>query len=109
VLHEAVGTNVKELTVNPGQSLSLQRHKFRHEFWHVTAGKCQVEQRMPSGYVLPIQTMNTHSQLVIPLNDWHRIVNPFDQPCKIVEIQYGEQCVETDIERLDTSSQATQV
>jgi len=99
VLHEVPGTKVKELTVNPGQSLSLQRHKFRHEFWHVTSGKCAVEQRMPGGYMLPTIELTTHSQVVIPVNDWHRIYNPYDEPCKIVEVQYGESCTEDDIER----------
>jgi cytidyltransferase-like protein len=99
VLHEVPGTKVKELTVNPGCSLSLQRHKFRHEFWHVTSGKCAVEQRMPGGYMLPTVELITHSQVVVPINDWHRIYNPYDEPCKIVEVQYGESCVEDDIER----------
>jgi len=27
------------------------------------------------------------------------LYNPFDQPCRIVEIQYGPNCVEEDIER----------
>jgi len=101
VLHEVEGTKVKELTVNPGCSLSLQKHKFRHEFWHVTSGKCAVEQRMPGGYGLPTIELSAHSQLSVPLNDWHRIYNPFDEPCKIVEIQYGKYCSEDDIERQD--------
>jgi mannose-6-phosphate isomerase-like protein (cupin superfamily) len=99
VLHEVPGTKVKELTVMPGQSLSMQRHKHRHEFWHVTEGQCNVEQRMPGGYALPTITLNKHSQISIPQYDWHRICNPFNEPCKIVEIQYGEQCAEDDIER----------
>lgn len=99
ILHEVSGTKVKELTINPGQSISLQRHNFRHEFWHVTSGKCAVEQRMQGGYLLPTVELSKHSQLVIPINDWHRIYNPFDEPCKIVEIQYGELCDESDIER----------
>jgi cytidyltransferase-like protein len=101
VLHEVPGTKVKELTVNPGCSLSLQRHTYRHEFWHVTSGKCAVEQRMPGGYLLPTIELSTHSQVAIPVNDWHRIYNPFTEPCKIVEIQYGESCEESDIERQD--------
>ena len=101
VLHEVSGTKVKELTINPGCSLSLQRHKFRQEYWHVTSGKCSVEQLMPGGYVLPNIELSKHSQLSVPLNDWHRIYNPFDEPCKIVEIQYGESCDESDIERKD--------
>jgi hypothetical protein len=27
------------------------------------------------------------------------LTNPFDVPCRIVEVQYGENCVEDDIER----------
>ena len=99
VLHEVEGTKVKELTLNPGESISLQRHKFRHEFWHVAEGACAVEQRMPSGYVLPLKDLTLHQQISIPVGDWHRVYNPYDVPCKIVEIQYGSNCIESDIER----------
>lgn len=100
VLHEVTGTKVKELTIMPGQSISLQRHAHRHEFWHITQGNCLVEQRMPGGYSLPVIEMTTHSQLVIPQNDWHRLYNPFDVPCQLIEIQYGTECSEEDIERI---------
>lgn len=99
VLHEVEGTKVKELTINPGASISLQRHRFRHEFWHVAEGACTVEQRMPSGYVLPLKDLTLHQQISIPVGDWHRVYNPYDVPCKIVEIQYGSNCIESDIER----------
>ena len=99
VLHEVPGTKVKELTIEPGQSISLQRHKFRHELWHVAEGACAVEQRMPSGYSLPTVDLKTHQQLAIPVGDWHRVYNPYDVPCRIVEIQYGSECIESDIER----------
>jgi cytidyltransferase-like protein len=100
VLHEVPGTKVKELTVMPGQSLSLQRHKNRHEIWHVAEGKCAVEQRMSSGYVLPTVNLEKYSQINIPIDDWHRLYNPFEEPCKIIEIQYGKSCDEEDIERI---------
>jgi len=99
VLHEAPGTKVKELTIEPGESISLQRHKFRHEFWHIAEGACCVEQRMPSGYMLPSVDLSTHQQISIPAGDWHRVYNPYDVPCRIVEIQYGTECIESDIER----------
>ena len=99
VLYDIPGTKVKELTVNPGESLSLQRHANRAEFWHVSEGKCEVEQTMPNGYRLPTLTLETQSQLVIPQNEWHRIYNPFEKPCRIVEVQYGKLCDEADIER----------
>jgi len=99
VLHSVPGTKVKELTINPGQSLSMQRHAHRHEFWHVTEGQCNIDQAVSSGHELPVVTLTAHSQLNIPQGVWHRINNPYNEPCKIVEIQYGSVCDETDIER----------
>ena len=99
ILHDVPGTKVKELTVEPGKSLRLQRHKHRAEYWHVSEGRCAVEQRMPNGYQLPTVELDTLSQIVIPMNDWHRLYNPFDVPCRIIEVQYGTICEEEDIER----------
>lgn len=99
VIHEVPGTKVKELTVEPGQSLSMQRHANRHEFWHVIEGTCEVDQALSSGYALPTITLTKHGQVAIPQGDWHRIRNPFAEPCKIIEIQYGTACDEADIER----------
>jgi mannose-6-phosphate isomerase-like protein (cupin superfamily) len=41
----------------------------------------------------------THQEFRIPQLKWHRLFNPYDVPCRIVEIQYGEKCEEEDIER----------
>ena len=38
--------------------------------------------------------------LFIKKEAWHQIINPYDVPCHIIEIQYGEATVEEDIERL---------
>ena len=95
ILHEVPGTKVKELTVNPGQTLSMQRHSSRAEYWQVSEGRCVVE-----GEGKRQTSLETHDSYHIPTNEWHRLYNPFDQPCRIVEIQYGPNCVEEDIERL---------
>ena len=42
VLHEAPGMKVKELVVEPGKSLSMQRHAKRREYWVVQEGECKV-------------------------------------------------------------------
>jgi len=99
VLHEVPGMKVKELTVDPGKSLSMQRHKLRSEYWIVSEGKCMVNSTMPNGYSLPAKEITKHQEFNIPVTEWHQLTNPFDKPCKIVEIQYGEQCIEEDIER----------
>jgi cytidyltransferase-like protein len=99
ILHDVPGCKVKELTVEPGKRLSMQRHFMRHEFWHVAEGKCVLDMKLPSGYSLPPMDLVTHSQVQIPQGDWHRLSNPYSVPCRIVEIQYGEECIEEDIER----------
>jgi cytidyltransferase-like protein len=99
VLHEVPGMKVKELTVNPGKSLSMQRHKLRAEYWIVSEGIAVVNSHMAGGYHLPAKTLKKHEEYKVPVADWHQLTNPFDVPVKIVEIQYGEQCIEEDIER----------
>jgi len=100
VIHTVDGTKVKELTIEPGQQLSMQRHKFRSEQWLVTEGRAIVNRQLNSGYVLPPVELKMHDMLNIEATEWHQLTNPFDTPVKIVEIQYGEQCLEEDIERL---------
>jgi cytidyltransferase-like protein len=99
VLHNVTGTKVKELTVEPGKSLSMQKHLYRDELWHVTHGACEVDQTTTNGNALPTVTLRKHSQIVIPQGNWHCIRNPFSEPCRIVEIQHGAACDEADIER----------
>lgn len=99
VLHEAPGMKVKELTVNPGQALSMQRHQQRSEYWIVEEGKCCVNSMMPNGYLLPSKELSLHDEIIIPINEWHQLINPYDTPCRVVEIQYGVKCNEEDIER----------
>ena len=33
--------------------------------------------------------------------DWHQIYNPYSEECRIIEIQYGDETSEDDIERLE--------
>jgi cytidyltransferase-like protein len=99
VLHEVEGTKVKELTVEPGQSLSMQRHRDRSEYWLVTSGQAVVNATMNNGYALPSKHICRHDTYKVAVGEWHQLTNPFDVPCKIVEIQYGTGCTEEDIER----------
>jgi cytidyltransferase-like protein len=93
VLHEMPGTKVKELTVMPGQSLSMQRHQHRAEHWHVSEGQCVV--KFGDGE----QERTLHQFQHIPVGQWHQLTNPFNEPCRMIEIQYGNSCDEDDIER----------
>ena len=99
VLHDVPGMKVKELTVEPGQSLSMQRHQLRSEYWIVSEGQAVVNRATPLDFELPPAILGNHDQLHVIKQEWHQLTNPHDFPLKIVEIQYGEQCVEEDIER----------
>jgi len=98
VLHEVDGTKVKELTVEPKQSLSMQKHSKRSEHWIITEGKCKLRKYAETGEL--IETVLTkHDTITIQPDEWHQLTNTFSKPCKIVEIQYGKKCVEEDIKR----------
>ena len=100
VLHEVNGCKVKELTVNPGKSLSMQKHAQRNEYWLVSEGKCIVSSRLESGYTIPPKQLEKHDEFTIICGEWHQLTNPYDKPCRVVEIQYGNRCDEEDITRL---------
>lgn len=93
VLHEVSGMKVKELTVNPGQRLSMQRHEYRNEYWIVSEGEATVDWN--SGTT----RLTTHKSDTILQGEWHQLINNTVHPLKIVEIQYGAKCIEEDIER----------
>ena len=95
VIHEVPGMKVKELTVEPGKSLSMQRHKYRAEFWIVSEGIASLKRLGEEG----VTVLQPHHQNTIYPEQWHQLINQTDKPVKIVEIQYGSKCDEDDIER----------
>lgn len=99
VLHEVQGTKVKELTINPGQTLSMQRHLERSEEWLVAEGKCMVEHYTLPSNSLVQEVISKHHTYHVSIEKWHRLFNPYDKPCHIIEVQYGDYCGEDDIER----------
>ena len=97
VLYDETGTKVKELTVNPGQSLSMQKHEHRNEYWHVVEGVATVVEERPNS--ASKKEYYRHHHLNIPVGVWHKLSNETEKPLKIVEIQWGDKCIEEDIER----------
>lgn len=100
VLHEQnKEVKVKELTVDPGKCLSMQRHQDRAEHWFVAEGTATVYTLNRSTDVELYGTFNKFDSLHLAKTEWHQLCNETDKPLKIVEIQYGEKCIEEDIER----------
>lgn len=100
ILHEPnKNVKLKELTVEPGKSLSMQRHKDRAEFWFVSEGVASVYTVNNKTDYEPVGMFREHQHIWIPKGSWHQLCNETESPLKIIEIQYGENCIEEDIER----------
>jgi mannose-6-phosphate isomerase-like protein (cupin superfamily) len=98
VLETYTNVKVKELMVMPGQSLSMQKHKHRQEFWFVAEGTATVN-KINRSSDLESEDINQFQYTWIGANEWHQLENKKDTPLKVVEIQWGEKCEEDDIER----------
>lgn len=99
VLDEKSGYKVKELVIEPGKSLSMQRHFNRSEHWYVLKGKCDIVTEFRGSIIKVIK--NTNEEYIIGQSVWHQGQNNYTEPCHILEVQYGSECVESDIERRD--------
>ena len=100
VLHEqGKEVKLKELTVDPGKCLSMQRHKDRGEHWFVAEGTATVYSLNRSTDVELKGTYEKFESLHISKTEWHQLCNEAEVPLKIIEIQYGDNCIEDDIER----------
>jgi len=90
---------VKELTVDPGQRLSMQRHLDRAEHWFVVQGTATVYTINRKSDEELLGEFTTHQHIHVNRSEWHQLCNLTDLPLRVVEIQYGVRCDEQDIER----------
>lgn len=93
----ATGSNyqVKEVEVNPGKRLSLQKHAKRAEKWVIVSGSGVVtlgSQEMP---------VKRQSEIFVPVGEVHRIQNTGTAPLIFIEVQFGDYLGEDDIVRLE--------
>lgn len=100
IIHENNQTvKVKELTVQPGKSLSMQRHTDRAEHWFVAEGRATVYGINVKSDFEVVGVYEKFQSIHIRRTEWHQLANETNEPLKIIEIQYGNNCVEEDIER----------
>lgn len=93
VLEEGADYKVKRLVVEPGQRLSLQRHRFRAEHWVVIAGSPRVQVGSRK------RRLKARGTVTVPKGAWHRIENPGRVTVVIIEVQHGTYLGEDDIIR----------
>lgn len=100
-LFQSKNIKVKELIVEPGKSMSIQKHKKRNEIWLISNGMCNVNFSRTDSNKLEEKILNKFDYFIVSINEWHQITNPYGAPVHIIEIQYGDECIEEDIERID--------
>jgi mannose-6-phosphate isomerase-like protein (cupin superfamily) len=89
------GYQVKSITVNPHQRLSLQKHLKRQEHWIVVQGEFRVQVADKTHIVQEGDVIH------IPIDTVHRMANETDQPAVLIEVQMGSYLGEDDIIRLE--------
>lgn len=95
VLEEGLGFKIKRIEVKPGASLSLQMHRHRSEHWVVVSGTATVingEQEI---------TLQPNQSTYIPAGHKHRLSNPGNTLCVMIEVQCGAYVGEDDIVRFE--------
>ena len=86
---------IKKITVNPREKLSLQMHHHRHEHWVVVKGAALVTNGEKE--ILLHEDQSTY----IPAGNMHRLENPGVIPLELIEVQIGSYLGEVDIVRFE--------
>ncbi len=94
------GYKVKELVIYPGKALSDQKHFKRSEQWIVLEGEVDMVSEWQSNVNRVLITPN-RSPYEIGVEVWHKPSNPGKENAHILEIQWGSECIEEDIQRRD--------
>ena len=95
VIDSGLRFQVKRITVNPGQALSLQMHHHRSEHWVVVSGTAKIVK--DDGDSLLFENESAY----VKVGETHRLENPGTIPLEIIEVQSGSYLGEDDIVRFD--------
>ena len=103
ILMEQPGFKVKELVLQVGGKLSLQKHQHRTEHWIVVLGQARVTRGKE------IELLSSNQSAYIPPNVLHRLENAGTSILKVIEVQCGDYLGEDDIERHSDLLEAVEV
>jgi mannose-1-phosphate guanylyltransferase/mannose-6-phosphate isomerase len=86
---------VKRIVVQPGGTLSLQKHHHRSEHWIVVRGTAEVTIEQD------VKTVHENESIYIPIGRVHRLANRGKIPLELIEVQTGSYLGEDDIVRIE--------
>jgi mannose-1-phosphate guanylyltransferase/mannose-6-phosphate isomerase len=94
-LAQGPGFRVRELCIDPGASLSRQRHPARSEHWIVVAGQASVELGDDR------QNLGPGASVTVPAGAVHRLSNSADETLRLIEVALGGDLDDALTQRLD--------
>lgn len=97
VLYEEPGVKVKKLYIDVDKELSNQRHFKRSEHWFILQGHLKLI--LERDNIKFDYDLHKGDSIDIEVGTWHYPINGGNEPVVVIETQYGEDCVEEDIER----------
>jgi mannose-1-phosphate guanylyltransferase/mannose-6-phosphate isomerase len=92
---------VKRIVVQPGGTLSLQKHHHRSEHWVVVRGTAEVTLGQD------VKSVHENESIYIPIGTVHRLANRGKIPLELIEVQTGSYLGEDDIIRIEDIYQRT--
>lgn len=95
VIEEKENYRVRKLMIEPGKSLSAQKHSHRSEHWAILAGRAKITRENE------VFHLSAHESMYISGNTLHRLENVQDEDLEIIEVQIGSYLGEDDIVRAD--------
>lgn len=95
ILDEGEKFLVKKIIVNPGGKLSLQSHKNRSEHWIIAEGEAEITLDNNT------KKLKENEMIFIQKQSKHRLSNNSSENLIIIEMWYGENLDENDIERFE--------
>jgi len=95
VLSDEKDHKVKRIVIYPGRRLSLQRHRLRSEHWFILSGEGIVTL---GDAEIPVKAGQS---IDVPKHFLHRITNSGQNELAVIEVQFGNDFSEDDIERIE--------
>ncbi len=95
LIEEGPTWKVKEISVNPKSSLSLQRHLQRSEHWIILKGIATIKLNEEE------YSLHENESTYIPIGSKHRLSNNEALSLRLIEVQCGEYLGEDDIIRFE--------
>jgi mannose-6-phosphate isomerase-like protein (cupin superfamily) len=98
ILSDGLSYCDKVIDVNPGAKLSVQRHFYRREEWHIEKGLARIWRGAAPQQLIPLD-LGAGGTAHIQKGEWHSLENTTKEPLQIRERQIGIYLSEDDIER----------